>query len=428
MLEAKIANRLMLVKYKMDDMLFIFEDGTTENVPSKNITSLNIEKDFDNDLCPILNVNMVIKREVYKKIVSNKNNLRVNMKLNKFQVKPTDDTLDNSFKFSEPAISGIFNVIMDDTDMDMYTRMQDKHFEDTVKPITDADGPDKINTELNIFLFTKEALDINKRLDNFIFCESDLTTAIVFFANACKINRLLMTPLDNSKIYNQIIIPEFKFTDIIRAMHSMYGLYNSSYVLFDDFNRLYLLSKKRDVNPVENNEIPLVYLYFGEFGAGLNRHIGGFIDNENNRYFINCLKQPEISELGPYIKEGMYNSIRAVNTTNHTNVTESTNIGGRNIDSIKVVDNKYDNDYIVNSNLYNINESNYSFVLEVDEMDFEMFTPNKKYNMYFDIKDYARATKYNGMYRLCKIVTNLIRAKSEEYLEAHSQCFFTSSI
>lgn len=428
MLEASIANKLMIVKYKIDDILFLFEDGTTEVVKSRNITSINIEKDYDNDLCPIFNINMVIRRDVYKNIVSKKNNLRANIVLNKFQVKPTDSTLDNSFKFTEPAISGIFNVIMDDTDMDMYTRMQDKHFEDTVKPVTDADGPDKINTELNIFLFTKESLDINKKLDNYIFCDSDLTTSIIFFANTCKVQRMLMTPLDNSTIYNQIIIPEFRFSDIINTMHNIYGLYNSGYVLFNDFTRLLLLSKKRDMNPVENNEVPLIYMYFGEYGAGLNRHIGGFIDRPNNRYFLNCLKQPDISENGPFIKEGLHNSIRAVNTSNHTNVTESTNIAGRDISNVKVVDNKYNNDYIINSNLYNINESNYSFVLDIDEMDFEMFSPNKKFNMYFDIKEYARATKYNGTYRLCKIITNLIRAKSEEYLESHSRCWFTSSV
>ena len=68
-----------IVKYKIESMDIMFNNGDVVNIESGMITHLYIEKDFDNLYFPIINVSAVMKDELYDRI--NKENETVQFRL-----------------------------------------------------------------------------------------------------------------------------------------------------------------------------------------------------------------------------------------------------------------------------------------------------------------------------------------------------------
>lgn len=426
MLNESFINKLMLTKYMVDDIIVLFSNGDTGVIDKLNIGAVHIEKDFDNDNMPILMINAAITRELYKKIVADKDKAKVKVTINKFNVKPKENNMGELVKYVEPALTGVFNMVINDVDLDSYTKLQNKDF-DNGRGLDNKKGIEKQNTNIDLILFKEESLDMNKQLDSYIFTNTDIITPMVFLAEKAGVKRLLITPPDNSNRYNQLIISGNKFTDMIEGIHQMYGIYNTGYRLFFDFDKMYILDKSTSTKTLEPNELALVFIYFGEYGEGANRHVGNFIDKSNNRYFINCIKEPSIVEAGSYIKEALYNKINAVNTGDNKHHQTSANVGGRGVDSTVLLDNKYNNPFLLNSEIHRIKESVYSATLNLPEVDFTMFTPNKQYSFNFDINDMARAQKYNGLYRITRMTTSLVKDKSESYMKGSTVAFFTAT-
>ena len=67
------------IKYKVESMDILFENGDIESIDSGMIQHLYIEKDFDNLYFPIINISAVIKDELYHRI--NKENETVQFRL-----------------------------------------------------------------------------------------------------------------------------------------------------------------------------------------------------------------------------------------------------------------------------------------------------------------------------------------------------------
>jgi len=56
------------IRYKVDTLVILFNDGSTSTVEPGMITSIYIEKDFDNLYFPIINLSVVIDDELYNRI------------------------------------------------------------------------------------------------------------------------------------------------------------------------------------------------------------------------------------------------------------------------------------------------------------------------------------------------------------------------
>lgn len=97
-----------IVKYKIENMDIMFNNGDVVNIESGMITHLYIEKDFDNLYFPIINVSAVMKDELYDRI--NKENETV-----QFRLKIIKNIYDQNNKFLKYELycNKMFRCFMD---------------------------------------------------------------------------------------------------------------------------------------------------------------------------------------------------------------------------------------------------------------------------------------------------------------------------
>lgn len=414
--------KLSMYKYTMDDIDIIYSNNKKDKIPLLNVGSINIEQDFDKDFFPIFNINAAIPLELKKKIVSDKN-VKARVRISKVAFKISENNVDETPKFTEDVINDVFNIINNETDMDTQTQIQKESVDNTHN-----DAITNYNTEINLFLYKQEWLDINKNVDSMIFCDTDTMSAIVYLAKLNKVKRLLISSPDNKAKQNQIIIPETKFKTMVSNIENIYGVYNKGSVLFYGFKNLYYISKDIIKNLAkETGEISMVNFNFEEFGSSNDRQPGSYIDKQYDRYFINCSNYPTFQDMSGYHKEILFNNIQYINSSTGETKSRSINLDGNHNDTKIVVDDTYNNKYIIDSKLYSIKESSLQAIISLQQLDISYFTPNKRYMFSFNVKDFDRSRKYTGNYRLTKVVHLLSKNGSDKWFESKTVCNFNKA-
>lgn len=414
--------KLVMYKYTIDDIDIVYSNNKKEKIPLLNIGSINIEQDFDNDFFPVFNINASIPIEFKKRILADKN-AKARVRISKVALKVSENNIDEKPKFMETFINDIFNIINTETDMDAQTVIQKESVEQSSK-----ESNTNYNTEINLFLYKQEWLDINKNVDSVIFCDTDPMSAIVYLAKENKVKKMLVSNPDNKTKQNQIIIPETKFKTMVTNIENIYGVYNKGSVLFYGFNNLYYISKDIIKNlSRQTGEISLVNFNFEEFGTDKDRQPGSYIDKKNDRYFISCVDYPTFQDMSGYHKEILFNNIQYVNSKTGVTKSKSIDLNSNNGDTKIVVDDVYGNNYIIESKLYSVKEASLMAVLSLQQVDISYFTPNKRYMFNFNIKDFDRSRKYTGNYRLTKVVHLLSKNGSDKWFESKSMCNFNKA-
>lgn len=410
-------NNLNLYNYTTNDITIIYSDGTTGIIKALNVTSINIEKDFDNDFFPIFNLNVALDVATYRKITGDKN-VQFRVSINKFAVKSTAEHVPSGIKYAEPVFSDVFYAMTNETDNDQLTKLEGQ-----ANKTKGVKSEDNFSRLLSLYLYKPHTLDVNNNPDSFIFGDADPMSVIVYLSDKFGVNKMMISSPDNTKKYPQIIIPGVKYTDMIKAMESIYGVYNKGSVLFYDFDNLFYISKDIVNNQaLRSGEPSMVNIKFTEMGEGADRLAGSFLDSRMNRYYINSSSYPVIQDVGSYTQEVVFNNIEYVNTANGVNGKKSVKLNGRNIENKRLIDNKYSNMYAINSALYAIEESNYLLTVSLLNIDMTYMTPNKRYSLNFEFKDFENSKKYDGNYRLSKVIHTLSKNGNDQYLNCTSTC------
>ncbi|MEI2419257.1 hypothetical protein V6O07_03205, partial [Arthrospira platensis SPKY2] len=323
------SHKLCYYRYLLDDIDVIYSNGKKDKILSMNVGSMFIEKDFDNCYMPIFNVNAVVTLDMYKKIAADKK-AKVRIRLNRFAVKVDAEYVDDKPKYVEPVIDDVFYIANDNSDLDVHSNIQQQS---NIVKDGNTNQKTNFNTELNLFLFKEEALNINADIDSFILSDTDTMTAIVYMAELCKVKRMLISRPDNDKKQGQIIMPQTEFVTMVKNIENMYGVYDTSSVLFYDFNMLYYISKDVVKNQArQTGEITMVNINYDEFGSDMDRRPGSYLDKANSRYFINSPNYPTFKDMGSITQEAGFNNISYVNTVTGDTKSKKIDLNGRSVD------------------------------------------------------------------------------------------------
>lgn len=384
-------SNLVLCKQKTDDIKVIFADGTQSTIHAMNVYFFSITKNFFDDFLPIFNLKCMVEYDLYKKI--NEQDCVFSLNINKFYVKSANTTTyDKKNIMTKNFINDTFiNTNKGDSTPNMYQSIANRDNK------TDLEKPNafqKAQIELDLYLFQKQSLEYTKLNDN-IFADCDVFGAILGLATVTKQRKLLMTYPNNLSTYRNIIIPnDLTFIGGIEFLQAVYGIYNKGYILFNDFNCLYLLDKDVTCNAYERNEMTRVYITYSDKTSATGNINGQFEDLSYKCYRINGVNAPTITKPSATSANILGNNVSTVNTRVSGN--------GSVKEDVKILDNKYDNNYAVNSYKY---EKSMLSTISVDfkQIDLNILKPNKEYYFTFDMKDDAGANNYKnceGLYKL----------------------------
>lgn len=379
-----------IIKYQIGGIDMILPNKEPIAVDPIRVSAIDISKDFDSSFFPILHLVLNVSKDMYYDIIENKTSIKFRINLNSLNLSDEKQLPKNVF-------NSLFTPFIDENTPYMEREL--------TKKVRESEGTKDIVTLrdfeniIELYLFKEEDIINAKKITNVVIKRASMIDTITYlFAKSGIKSNVLMEPLDNNNIYNDIIIPPSNLLANLAYLENQYGLYNTWSTLFFDIDRIYLLSKKGGCWAYSTNEPKKVILNVGSNTSPNGIYSTGGLDK--GVYNFNITKNAiNVSSLS--ITE---DAIIGNNTIMINSITgETEKIDSKSIDrggNYKVLVNKYDNPFIAQAEK-NDNEDSYIVNINLKEFDMRAFTPNKEFIIYFEEE---KANKeFGGLYRLTKL-------------------------
>lgn len=380
-------------------------------INAAEINGLTIEKDYDNDLFPIMHVNLIIRPMTYYKIVKNKTTVKFRMKLESYKFEPSVE----SSKFKKVVFNEIFSIFVDDNtpffQEDSYKRMKEIERDET--PITD------FSKSYDLYLFKDSDMNIAKKKLNYVLSSANMADTLAYHFSKIGLTKVLMTPIHNSRTFTEIVIPPLKLDELIYYMERLYGFYPEGVLLFLDYDCTYFINKSPTCKAFRPNEYKQTIVTVRKALSTDNSRVGNYYDDKLKQYFLNIPKQDVYLTTNSVIENQVNgNNIIILDTAGNdaSAVDAKTESRGGSADNIII--NNYGTCGYSKSIMHarKVEEAN---ILEATASDFDMdcMSPNKEFVFIFE--DTALNKVHGSRHRLSRIQYNFYRAGKEYGISAN---------
>jgi len=286
------------------ELNFIYNKKESEIIDAYNIMSIKIEKD-DSLFLPVYGINLYLKNSSLKKLIANKDTVKVYLKL----YKCTKTIYQNDFDLTKAYLSfnEVFVPIFDSTDLTS---------NDNLTNSTTSYNDEELATNVfDLYLFKEADLIASKKINNFVLNNSSVLDTIGLIATNCGIESILIHNPDNYKVHSQVFLPQLNLNNALMYLQDMYNIYKNGLITNLDLGTLYILKKDFTGN------LPL------------------YLDYEN--IYIHVLKVSNIDNVeGGYYKDTSSKCFRIKTTINNISFSNSESINS-SLDgsTFKVIDN-----------------------------------------------------------------------------------------
>lgn len=413
--------KLQVTKYLIDDIVLIFGDGSTDTIPAKNINHITLSKNFFDLYLPIFILNCNVDYELYKRI--NKEKPKYKIKIKKFNIASNAYEIEEERILSRNFIDNIFqNVNETDVTPNLYENIlkeKNENREDE-RPSVEKDA-----MQMELILFKENSLSDYRTVTDVIYNRTSIINVIMALLMDANQSNCLISYPDNRSVYDNIIIPnDLTLIGAVEYLQNIYGIYNTGLCLFNDLNKLYLLNKNMECNAYQRQEHKIVYIQFEDATKAEGNIYGMVEDDRYKRYKIVCQSHPIISSNETQISNLAYDEILMIDTFTGSKQYKkiSKNVQANNNKNIKIIDNKYSNEYAANAMIYDINLNNNIMEIEFNELDIDILTPNKEYYIDFKIND-KDISKLKGIYKLVSYVAVFEKQDETKFYNAIKATF-----
>lgn len=354
-----------------------------------NILGFTIEKDFDNDYFPIFNLQLNLKNTQYYTIIENKTNVKFKIKLEKYAY--NNESIVN---YKETVFDTIFSVFIDDNssfiDKSLYNKTEDML--GTVQNLNKYD----------FYLFKDNDITASKKIFNRVVSRANMTDCIVYLLSMSGSNNVLMTPLENNQVYDDIIIPPTTIIQSLIYLEKQYGFYSHGALFFYDFDTVYFIDKRAECTAYRTGEYTSIITQIYKKMNPNSKTPGNYKDPKTKSYTLYVSHDSMRMLTASIVNEQIQSKdINVIDSKYDTSTVVSPNTQSRNATQSSIVNNfhnKYLNNMINNAKYENDNVLS----IDVNDVDLCCFTPNKKFIVSFEDKESNE--KHKGNYRLSNYV------------------------
>lgn len=400
--------KLVLYRYKISEFI-ILTNGDSDTVPLGCVHSLELTNDYENSVFPIFKVGLILDSPRYFKIMNNKNTVKFKLRIQKFYVKPGGE--DKSCV--RDWINETFSLIMDDLSINESSGSDELEKRD--KSIS-SDAHSDFDNALDLYLYRDETTNAMKTQINEVLNGVTLTDAVGYMLGTAKITNALMSPMENNKVYSQLVIPPLTVNKAISYLDVQYGFYKSGSMIFFGLDKTYILNYKGGCTAFSNGEVKETNFLIPE-NTNVNAVDEGMLNKSSSAFYV-VWKKDSINIENESISQDILNGNNAVvidSSTTEIKTTTSKTIttGGNNT---AIIQNDTENQWI--SETYTAQKSSNSVIITgaVKNIDVSCLTPNKKYNIIFE--DSKLVNKYKGNYILANSYIRFVNAGGGAEFEA----------
>lgn len=387
------AKKMNLYKYEIE--LSIDVNGMVYPINTMQILRLLIERDYDNDVLPVILLDLNLPLDWYHKIRENK--LKSYFILKIYKLKQISDGVYNGKSL---CISDKFVAIIDDDKPFM-----DKKTYETVKYGSGFKKNDMIPIDLKTnytFILVKESdLLASKNIVNDVIQSCNLTTAIAYILNKSGIKKVLMSKLDNTLNYNEFLLLPIPLANQLRYMNSFYGFYKNGAQIFFDLDCLYILNNTAKCTAWRKQELTQVVFDIEKPNDGKDAMSGSYVDDEEKLIHIKVSKDEiemiDSSTTSDNIQgnNSIYINTNQGSSTKLTSTNQQLGNGNYNIKMSSVL-----NPYVSSEAELRTRETMGMFNLMLSNIDISIISPNKEFKMATTLTEITNRIK--GKFRLSK--------------------------
>ena len=391
--------------YKVESATMILPNNKKINIETTKIDSFALIKDFTNNYLPVFRFSSTLSAYQIYNIIDNKDTIRFHIKISEYKYDYNKNVLKKS-----SLIDDLFCTIIEEETPNM-----DKKLMENAKYNGEAVNGEKLNdfgSYMELYLFRENDLNIIKKVNNTVITNANMTTVCTYLLSSAGVKKMLMTPLHNNNVYEQILIPPYTLLGAFRFLEQNYGFYNTYSTLFFDYDTGYMISHRMPCNTYRRGEVNKISLYIGAEDSSQSFY-SGIIEKSSSDILVNITKNAASFTNSSLTKDQIQGTdvITIDQSTGNINrnVSKSNTVGNK---GIQILINKYNNPFIVSAEAYKTNEASVSLTCNIKMCSVNYFTPNKEYNVI--LEDSESNKLYKGLYRLT-YATHTFERKGEEF-------------
>lgn len=373
---------------------------------SDRVTSMFIEKNFDDDMFPIFGVGLNLNFINYYDIITNKTTVTFRVKFDRYEFDKYNDT--DQVKYKENVFDTIFGLYIDDD-----SEFLDKGLYEQAKSELNITEDERLQ-HYEFYLFKEDDLQSSKTIINSILSRCTLTDGVAYLLSSSGAKKVLMSPLDNKTVYNEMLIPPIPVWQSIQYLEEQYGFYKYGALYFYDHDKTYFIDRGPECTAWTTGEIKDVLMSCAESTDSENINVPGTYRNiQENTYELKMLMK-NISMRTTTIQEDQIGAtdISVINPTNGSVVDIHPNVDVR-VGNKKYIVNNYNNQYMNNMLEYEKYQNNHILSVQLSDIDVSCLSPNKRFNFVFE--DKAVNTVHGGRYRLSSSFLTFKRLSEAEF-------------
>ena len=387
-------NVMRYYRYSIENVELIFEEEDEPISIEKGLVSdIFIEKDFDNDILPILNINIGLTSTLYYKILYNKTKVKIRFRFQKYML---DE--DNEPTTKSDVVNDLFEFFLDED-----TPFIDKSAYDKREDVDIGEG----NTQLeypnerlmDMYLFKISDIDASKVTVNSIIKKGTVSDILAYSLTKSGIKKVLLAPVDNNDMLEQVILPTLTTNSILSLLEEQYGVYKKGATLFYDLDRTYLIDKNSECTCWEDHEYKQTLVTIPKSMNDISFYPGCYINEEDKRYEINVTPDLVTITSESVLNEQITgNNLTVVNKNTGEIEKIETGMEQHGDGTYNIVQNSYNNKFATEILTTRITEKSKIVRLTLGDVDIDALTPNKEFTLTFEESEINSV--YGGSYRL----------------------------
>jgi len=271
-----------------------------------------------------------------------------------------------------------------------------------------------------------------------------LAYGISFFVKE-KDSVILQNP-DNDNKEMQVTVPPWNLRDFCSFMQTVYGIYSTGLLIYQDLKYLYVIPKYSNKYAVPKDEFDKVHIFVVPPNQVYPNTIGYYKDSDGSRYIVTCggpecftpintaeaLKELQGSIIKVFASQYAEGSVTFDDEKwggSPAMPQFNTGIKGSNPDAkdkVRYFHNELSNNYLLDEYILNLQFSQRAIVMQLSDADYTIFTFNRSYKITF-LMDPIVEAEYGGDYKLYD-ARHAISAQENEPMSSMSVLTFHKAI
>lgn len=378
--------------YKYELSVKIELNGELKELTEMQIHKLYIEKAYDEDMMPVILLDLMIPLDTYHDILTNKKTVKFLVKLSKYL-----DTNGNKGS-SSPVFNDKFIPIIQDN-----MPFVDKAHYDTVKYGSGFSKNDVITTDMqykySFILVQENTFKAMKTTTNAVLTNSNILDALTFCLNKSGVNKMLMTKLDNSASYSELLLLPIPLFNQLNYLDKYFGLYKAGSQIFFDVDCGYILSNTAECTAWRQNEPKQIVFTVNSPMSGDDQSRGSVFDDKAKILYCNISKDNlSVNSSSVGVDNIIGNNDLVLNTAtgNMDKIDSGSEQIGNAIYGVRTTSSC--NKFLSSELALRKKENSCVVLISCQDIDVSYITPNKEYKIITDVSNIIN--RLQGKFRI----------------------------